>query len=151
MQRYRPNTTVACVIHSQGQFLLVEEIINGKHCFNQPAGHLEANESIEQACLREVFEETGLKVTLSGLIKVYQFTAQDGTAFVRFTFAAELAMQQSCVPNDPAIKACHWFSYEQLKQNNLQLRSPLVCQSIDDYLLQADNMPPLSLLSSAFL
>ena len=62
VERYKPNTTVACVIEANGKYLLVEELIEGKIEYNQPAGHLEANESIIDACIREVKEETGLEI-----------------------------------------------------------------------------------------
>jgi 8-oxo-dGTP pyrophosphatase MutT (NUDIX family) len=35
--------------HAQDKFLIVEETINGKALWNQPAGHLEANETLLQA------------------------------------------------------------------------------------------------------
>ena len=43
--QFKPNTTVAAVIHCQGKYLLVEEVENGHVVFNQPAGHIEANEN----------------------------------------------------------------------------------------------------------
>ncbi len=49
-ERYRPNVTVACIIEAEKRFLLVEELIDGQQKFNQPAGHLEANESLIDAC-----------------------------------------------------------------------------------------------------
>lgn len=74
--RYKPNVTVACIIHAVNvdKYLLVEEWIDAKQCFNQPAGHLEAGESLLDACEREVFEETGLKLTPHGLVGIYQFS-----------------------------------------------------------------------------
>lgn len=88
-QRYKPNVTVACIIHatSQDKYLMVEEWIEGEQRFNQPAGHLEANESLIQACEREVFEETGLSLKAQGLVGIYQFSASEDLAFVRFTFS----------------------------------------------------------------
>ncbi|MBR9727824.1 NUDIX hydrolase [Shewanella intestini] len=148
MQRYKPNTTVACVIHCDGHFLLVEELINNKPRFNQPAGHLEANETLVQACLREVKEETGLTVELSGLLKIYQFTATDNTAFIRFTFVAELTSMVKSTPIDPVIKHLHWLNLDQIKALNGQLRSPLVLNSINDYFNSARALLPLSTLDS---
>jgi ADP-ribose pyrophosphatase YjhB (NUDIX family) len=54
-----PHVTVATVIENDGKFLLVEELADGKAVYNQPAGHLDANESLEQAAIRETLEETG--------------------------------------------------------------------------------------------
>ncbi|MFN2896596.1 NUDIX domain-containing protein, partial [Escherichia coli] len=53
---FKPHVTVACVVHAQDKFLIVEETINGKALWNQPAGHLEANETLLQAAERELWE-----------------------------------------------------------------------------------------------
>lgn len=47
MERYKPNVTVACVINCDDKYLMVEELIDGKLTYNQPAGHLEAFESLK--------------------------------------------------------------------------------------------------------
>lgn len=57
---FKPHVTVANVVHVNGNFLIVEEIINNKSVWNQPAGHLEANETILAAASRELYEETGI-------------------------------------------------------------------------------------------
>ena len=46
---WKPNVTVAAVIEQDGEFLLVEELTEFGARFNQPAGHLEPNESIVEA------------------------------------------------------------------------------------------------------
>jgi phosphatase NudJ len=149
MSRYKPNTTVACVIHSQGQFLLVEELIEGQVRYNQPAGHLEAGESLISACRREVNEETGLNIMPLGLVSIYQFSASDALAFVRFTFFAELKAPIQSTPLDSAITAIHWLSRDEVANLGELLRSPLVLKSIDDYLHQPHF--PLALLNSDLL
>lgn len=136
-QRYKPNTTVACVIHSQGQFLLVEEMIDGLVKFNQPAGHLEANESLIDACSREILEETGLAITPQAIVGIYQFSASDTLAFVRYTFCINLEQPLKATPLDSAITRTHWLSRAQISELGSQLRSPLVLNSIDDYIQQA--------------
>lgn len=53
---FKPHVTVACVVHAKGKFLVVEETINGKALWNQPAGHLEADETLVQAAERELWK-----------------------------------------------------------------------------------------------
>lgn len=151
-ERYKPNATVACVIHCQGKFLLVEERINGAIKFNQPAGHLEANESIIEACAREIVEETGLALSPQAIVGIYQFSASDELAFVRYTFCIELSELRQALPLDSAIITTHWLSLAEIIALGSQLRSPLVVKSIADFVQQADkNHPsqhtPLSLLN----
>ncbi|SVE09308.1 uncharacterized protein METZ01_LOCUS462162, partial [marine metagenome] len=59
--QWKPNTTVAAIIKKDDQFLLVEEKIEGKLVFNQPAGHLEKGETLIEAIKREVLEETAFE------------------------------------------------------------------------------------------
>ncbi|MEQ1883406.1 MAG: NUDIX hydrolase, partial [Burkholderiales bacterium] len=42
---WKPDVTVAAVVERDGRFLLVEEHTERGLLFNQPAGHLEADES----------------------------------------------------------------------------------------------------------
>lgn len=74
---FKPHVTVACVVHAEGKFLVVEETINGKALWNQPAGHLEADETLVEAAARELWEETGITrsrntlfVCISGLRQI---------------------------------------------------------------------------------
>ncbi|WP_394202088.1 NUDIX hydrolase [Shewanella waksmanii] len=148
-QRYKPNTTVACVVHCQDKYLLVEEYIDGELRYNQPAGHLEANESLISACQRELHEETGLDIAPSYLLGIYQFSANKDLAFVRYTFAIDLENQPTTQPLDQAINRALWLSIEQIEQIRDQLRSPLVMQSILDH--QQGKHFPLTVLNSRFL
>ena len=45
--------TVAAIIEDQGRFLFVEEHSGGKLVINQPAGHVEAGETLPYAVSRE--------------------------------------------------------------------------------------------------
>jgi len=55
---WKPRVTVAVVAERHNKFLMVEEDIRGTVRFNQPAGHLEDNESLIDAAVRECLEET---------------------------------------------------------------------------------------------
>ncbi|MDE2358015.1 MAG: NUDIX domain-containing protein, partial [Betaproteobacteria bacterium] len=50
---HRPAVTVATVVEHEGRFLVVEEETHGGLRLNQPAGHVEAGESIVAAAARE--------------------------------------------------------------------------------------------------
>ena len=51
------------------KILLTQRTDNGRWCL--PSGGLDAGESIAETCIREVFEETGLIVTVGKLIAIY--------------------------------------------------------------------------------
>ncbi|MCE9947822.1 NUDIX domain-containing protein, partial [Hafnia paralvei] len=69
----KPHVTVACVVQSQDRFLIVEETVHGKPTWNQPAGHLEANETLLEAAVRELWEETGVRAQPQHLLQMYQW------------------------------------------------------------------------------
>ena len=56
--RSRADVTVAAIAESGGRFLVVEERINRRLLFNQPAGHVERGETLFAAVVREAREET---------------------------------------------------------------------------------------------
>ncbi len=145
--QFKPNTTVAAVIHHQGMFLLVEEIEHNKQVFNQPAGHLEQGEDLIGAIKREVLEETGLTLSpdyLSGIY--YIFRADLNLYFLRFCFVIELNDLVIGIPQDDEIIATHWLSLKEIKEKATQMRSSLVMECIEDYL--AGNKIDLSSLKS---
>ncbi|MCL1126787.1 NUDIX hydrolase [Shewanella surugensis] len=148
-ERYKPNTTVACIIRADQHYLMVEEMIDGRLQYNQPAGHLEPNESLITACQREVQEETGIHLVPKALVGIYQFSANTDLAFVRYTFCASLDKQIAPNPQDPAILNAKWLTFEEILTLKTQLRSPLVLQSLKDY----RNNPhyPLSILNDQYL
>lgn len=131
---WTPHATVAVVVEDdQDRFLMVEESSRGQIVFNQPAGHVEENEKITDAALREALEETGWQVRLDHFLGLYTFIAPaNGVTYYRFCFAAT-ALARLTDELDDDIIAAHWFDLEDLKARQSQLRSPLVLKCIEDY------------------
>lgn len=146
--RFMPRVTVATIVESQGRFLLVEEQVNGQTVFNQPAGHLEADESLIQAALRETLEETGWEVELTGLIGLYLYPSRNnGITYQRVCFAAKPRQQRADAVLDEGIIAAHWLTREQVLACRERWRSPMVLRCIDDYLEGVRG--PLALIRSS--
>jgi ADP-ribose pyrophosphatase YjhB (NUDIX family) len=66
--------TSAIVFNSEGKFLLTKREDNGQWCL--PGGAVESGESLAEACAREVFEETGLRIRVKRLVGVYSHPDQ---------------------------------------------------------------------------
>lgn len=127
--------TVAAVIERENLFLLVEEQIAGRRVFNQPAGHLEADESLLDAVHREVMEETAHPFEAESLTGIYQYPVPDSQrCYLRFCFAGRVSGALPDRPLDEEIVATHWLSLEQIRKLEEQLRSPMVLRCIEDYL-----------------
>ncbi|WP_123729235.1 NUDIX hydrolase [Stenotrophomonas rhizophila] len=145
--RWAPHVTVATVVVRDGRLLLVEEAIDGRQVLNQPAGHLEPDETLAEAARRETLEETGWTVRLSAFIGTYQWTAPDGTPFLRFAYAAEPLSHDPDRPLDDGILRALWLTPAELKADPTRLRSPLVWEVVADYL--AGQRHPLSIVREA--
>lgn len=133
--QWHPHTTVATVIERENRFLMVEELINGRLVYNQPAGHLEANETLAQAAIRETLEETAWQVKLLSLLGVYQYTStQDKVCYLRTCFIAEAVQHFPEQALDTGIVRALWMSKAEIEAKHDQLRSPVVLAVINDYL-----------------
>lgn len=133
--RFTPHVTVATIIEDQGRFLLVEEMADGRAVFNQPAGHLEADESLMQAAVRETLEETGWDVELTAVTGIYLYTApSNGVTYQRVCFAAKAVQQRPQHRLDEGIIGPRWLSRDELAAQPQRWRSELVLRCIDDYL-----------------
>ncbi len=93
---WKPNVTVAAVIERDGKFLLVEEQTSQGLLFNQPAGHLEANESLIAAVARETLEESAYEFEPQYLVGIYRWhsTISD-TTYLRFAFTGRILSHHS--------------------------------------------------------
>ncbi len=142
---WNPDVTVAAICEQDGRFLVVEEISksSGKIVFNQPAGHLEEGETLEQAVIRETLEETCCHFTPQALIGLYKTLAENGKTYIRYTFYGVVSEQDNNLDLDPDIVQTHWLTIEEIRAR-ADLRSPLVLACIDDYL--AGIRHPLSLI-----
>jgi 8-oxo-dGTP diphosphatase len=101
------------------QVLMVQEAkpsARGK--WNLPGGHVEHHESILAAAARELYEEVGLRLSLEGLVGVYQ-----GPASIRFVFQAQ-ASNENVIPGRDILTA-RWTPIAQtLAQPDDELVSP---------------------------
>lgn len=131
----QPAITVAAITENHGRFLLVEERINERLVFNQPAGHVEPGESLLTAVVREAREETAWRFEPAFLVGVYLWRSpESGATTMRFAFSGSVDDHHVDQPLDNGIVATHWLSRAELKQREQALRSPLVLRCIEDYL-----------------
>lgn len=134
MTTWTPRATVACVVEDKGRYLMVEERdkTSGKMVFNQPAGHLDAGESLIEAAKRETLEETGWWVDITGVISIALYRAPGtGLTFHRTTFLANAVALNEQAEIDSDIHAVHWLDYDAITRISAKLRSPLVLSAID--------------------
>jgi ADP-ribose pyrophosphatase YjhB (NUDIX family) len=142
---WKPNVTVAAVVERDGRFLLVEEHTESGLMFNQPAGHLEAGESIVEATVRETLEETAWEFAPEHLIGVYRWRASGSElTYLRFAISGRLRTHHADRALDTGIVRTVWLSPGEIRAGRDRHRSPLVVRCMEDYL--AGVRAPLDLL-----
>jgi 8-oxo-dGTP pyrophosphatase MutT (NUDIX family) len=125
---------------------MVKETKEGRSVYNQPAGHLEPNESLQDAALRETLEETAWHIELKHALGVTLFTAPgNGVTYCRVSFAGDALKHDPDRALDPDIDEALWLSYEEIRALENDLRSPIVLQVIEEYL--AGQHFPLNFIS----
>jgi 8-oxo-dGTP pyrophosphatase MutT (NUDIX family) len=132
---WKPNVTVAALIEREGRFLLVEEETEDGIRFNQPAGHLDQDESLVAACAREALEETAWHFRPTALVGVYQWPRPGGDiTYLRFAFAGELGEHEEERVLDEGILRAVWMTPDEIRATVERHRSPLIGQCVSDYL-----------------
>jgi 8-oxo-dGTP pyrophosphatase MutT (NUDIX family) len=143
---WKPDVTVAAVVERDGQFLFVEERASGRVVLNQPAGHLERDETLLHAVTRETLEETGWTFVPRDIVGIYLWQPEHlAKTFLRVAFSGQLEGHDPSRPLDHGILRTRWLDRGQLMAEQARHRSPLVARCVDDYVLGARY--PLELLS----
>jgi 8-oxo-dGTP pyrophosphatase MutT (NUDIX family) len=145
MDEWYAHVTVATVVEDNGRFLLVEEYDGDRLVFNQPAGHLDPNESLIEGALRETLEETGWTVEIQGIVGVGLYTAPgNGVTYYRTAFHARPVAHAPSRRLDDGIVRAVWMTPEEIRAAHERMRSPLVPKVIEQYL--AGHRYPLSMI-----
>lgn len=113
---------VGGVIERDGKFLLVQEAkekCRGK--WNIPAGHLDSNETIFDGAKREIKEETGCNVELTGVLQIGNRVLEDDV-LVSVIFSTKL-LDDNITYDSNEILDIKWFTWEELINMKDELRS----------------------------
>lgn len=135
--RWKPSVTVAAVIEQEGRFLLVEEHTDVGLRLNQPAGHLDPDESLVDAVAREAMEETAYSFVPTALLGCYMAQFQppqgDPITYVRMAFTGELGPQDPRRTLDEGIVRTVWMTPDEIRASRERHRSPLILQCVEDH------------------
>ena len=122
---------VGAVVKKDNKYLLVQEA--QERCYgkwNLPAGKLDPGETVFDGAKREVFEECGYVVDLTGIATIANRVMADNN-FVGIIFASEI-VSGSINYNPEEILDVKWFTYDEIMNMQDQLRSPdFIMNAID--------------------
>lgn len=148
---WKPNCTVATVVArtdpatGEERFLLVEEWSQGRKVLNQPAGHVEKDETLTDAAIRETLEETRWQVRITGYMGLYINKVSEHLTYHRHCFIAEAVEHHPDAELDTGIEAAHWMSWQELQECPQMMRSSAVMRCFADF--RAGRRYPLELIT----
>lgn len=135
-------TFALVVVRREERFLVLRERKHGQKWY-LPAGRIEPGETIAAGAYREVLEETGVPVTLTGILRI-QHTPHFRTARLRVLFVARPQddTPPRTTPNEHSLEA-RWVTLAELE--TLPLRGPEV-RAIFAWVADGAPIYPLDLL-----
>lgn len=112
--------TVLCLIHDEERYLLQDRVSDDWKGYTFPGGHIEPGESIVEAVIREMKEETGLTIRSPRLCGIKQFPIKDGDyskgRYLVFLYETS-DFEGEIVSSDEG--AMHWVEKKDLPNVNL--------------------------------
>lgn len=110
------------ILEKDGKFLLVQESqekCKGK--WNIPAGGLDENESLIEAAKREIYEETGCRVEITGVLEIIN-EILEGVNVICFFFDTKIIDENIKVDGEEILNV-KWFTYEEILNMKDKLRA----------------------------
>jgi 8-oxo-dGTP diphosphatase len=106
-----PKLVVAAIVRGPGGVLLVRRNLEpGRGLWAMPGGYVDRGEVVEAAVAREVLEETGLRISVGGLVGLY---SEEGDTIVLAVFTAE-ATGGELNDDSPEVQAVGFFPVDAL-------------------------------------
>lgn len=115
MRTEQVELTVLCLIHTEDSYLLQDRVKNDWKGYALPGGHIEPGESIVDAVVREMKEETGLTINAPRLCGIKQFPIEGGR-YIVFLFETD-QFEGKLVDSDEG--KMYWVKTSELSNVNL--------------------------------
>lgn len=131
---------VLCLIHNDDSYLLQDRIKKDWKGFTLPGGHIEPGESIVDAVVREMKEETGLMIKSPRLCGVKQFPIEGGR-YIVFLFETDQFDGELASSDEGKM---HWVKISELSNVNLvsdfeELIEVMISESLTEFQYVIEN------------
>lgn len=107
---------VGGIIEKEGKILLVQE--SKEKCYkkwNIPAGRLEDYESLTEGAIREIKEETGCEVQLTGILSI-DYRTIENEKYIAIVFSTKL-LKENIKFDTKEILDVKWYSMEDVMRS----------------------------------
>lgn len=127
----RVGVVVGCLVKRDGKYLLVKENPDGREVYNLPAGHVDKDEQLEVAAIREAKEETGYDIQLVEQIALYHESAPQS---VKHVYLAEIIGGEELAQEGEILEVT-WRSFDEIVTLEAagQMRAPWVFDVISKF------------------
>jgi ADP-ribose pyrophosphatase YjhB (NUDIX family) len=134
-QAFKVIPIVAAIIEDDQKRILMVREAEPEHfgLWNQPAGHVDPDESIEEALVREIREETGyVHVRIDGIARIYYFVEEN---MLRMVFKASVLDGETVSLADDVLEA-RWLTRDEVEELMRQgkLRNRRTERTIKDWI-----------------
>lgn len=109
-------TNMCMVYDDQGNVLIEDKIVGENHGLIFPGGHVEPRESITDSTIREVFKETGLRVSNLEFCGIKDWVEEDGSRYMVFLYRTNVFSGELKSSSEGNV---YWINMSTLKENTL--------------------------------
>lgn len=133
--------TNMCMIYDGTRVLIQDRVDPEWPGITFPGGHVEKGESFSDAVIREVYEETGLKIFAPRLCGIKDWSNDDGTRYIVLFYKTDKFEGTLAASDEGEV---YWIELEEMKQKHLadgmdKMLEVFLNEDISEYFFHKEN------------